>query len=478
VRIEDLLHRSARQYAGKTAVVCDGHRYSYAWIQSEATRLADTLILSRIPPGSRIGIYLDNSIDAIVWMFAVAVARSTFFIVNPQVRPDRLQIIERDAGAAAVIARDPDGEITLRPVRNSRTTEPLDKDVATLVYTSGSAGAPKGVMLTHANVCAAASSITTYLANQPDDVIFCALPLSFTYGLGQVMTAVQVGATIVLARSFAYPGAVLDTLAQEQVTGLPAVPTMVTLLLQHGLAGRRLPSLRYVTSAAAALAEKKVRELRAALPNARIYSMYGQTECQRATYLLPELLDTHPTSVGRAIPGAAVAVVDEHGNDVAPGTVGELVVRGPQVMQGYWNRPEATGRALRRRADGERWLFTGDLFRQDGEGLLYFVERRDAMIKSRGEKVAPRAVEEVIARLPGVSEVAVYGIPDDVLGEAVAAAVTLAPGASLTPAQVQRHCLRNLESHMVPRTVEIRASLPITLTGKVSRRALLQEAAS
>jgi long-chain acyl-CoA synthetase len=478
VRIEDLLHRSARLHADKTAVVCDGHRYSYAWIQSEATRRADTLILSRIPPGSRIGVYLDNSIDAIVWMFAVAVARSTFFIVNPQVRPDRLQIIERDAGAAAVIARDPDGEITLRPVRNSRTTEPLDKDVATLVYTSGSAGAPKGVMLTHANVCAAASSITTYLANQPDDVIFCALPLSFTYGLGQVMTAVQVGATIVLARSFAYPGAVLDTLAQEQVTGLPAVPTMVTLLLQHGLAGRRLPSLRYVTSAAAALAEKKVRDLRAALPNARIYSMYGQTECQRATYLLPELLDTHPTSVGRAIPGAAVAVVDEHGNDVAPGTVGELVVRGPQVMQGYWNRPEATGRALRRRADGERWLFTGDLFRQDGEGLLYFVERRDAMIKSRGEKVAPRAVEEVIARLPGVSEVAVYGIPDDVLGEAVAASVTLAPGASLTPAQVQRHCLGHLESYMVPRTVEIRASLPTTLTGKVSRRALLQEAAS
>jgi acyl-CoA synthetase (AMP-forming)/AMP-acid ligase II len=206
--------------------------------------------------------------------------------------------------------------------------------------------------------------------------------------------------------------------------------------------------------------------------------MYGQTECQRATFLSPDLLDTHPTSVGRAIPGATVAVVSEGGKDLPPGIVGELVVRGPQLMRGYWNQPEATAHALRRRPDGEQWLFTGDLFRQDEEGLLYFVERRDAMIKSRGEKVAPRAVEEVISRLPGVADVGVYGIPDELLGQAVAAAVTLEPGSSLTPAQVQRHCLLHLENYMVPKVVEIRASLPITATGKINRAALLQRAAS
>jgi amino acid adenylation domain-containing protein len=488
VRVEELLQRSARRNPGKTAVICDGRRYSYEWVNDEATRLAQCLTRTGIRPGSRVGICLENSIEAIVWMFAVAMARATFFIVGPHVRPDRLRTLETDADAAAMIVRSA-GQITVRQrqafssvgqVRAElamRAGRP-DEDLAAIVYTSGSTGAPKGVMLTHANLCAAATSITTYLANRSDEVIFSALPLSFTYGLGQVTTTFLAGATLVLARSFAYPQAVLDTLARENVTGLPVVPTMVTLLLQQGLAARRLPSLRYVTSAAAALVEDKVRQLRSALPGVEIYSMYGQTECQRATFLSPELLDRHPLSVGCAIPDATVAVVDEYGHDVAPGVVGELVVRGPQVMRGYWNQPEATMQALRPRPDGLQWLFTGDLFRQDTEGLLYFVERRDAMIKSRGEKVAPRAVEEVISRLPGVADVGVYGIPDDLLGQVVAAAVTLEQGASLTAAQVQRHCLAHLDSYMVPKVVEIRASLPTTATGKVSRAALLQEAVS
>ena len=488
MRVEDLLHRSARQYPGKAAVICNGRRYSYEWIHDEATRLATSLSRNGVEPGSRVGICLENSIDAIVWMFAVAIARATFFILSPQMRPERLKAIETDAGAAAMIVRG-GGLATVRRVSISRVgrvsraalatrADPPDQDLASIVYTSGSTGTPKGVMLTHANLCAAATSITTYLKNTADDIIFSALPLSFTYGLGQVTTAFLSGATVVLARSVAYPRAVLHTLAQEQVTGLPLVPTMATLLLQHGLAQHHLPSLRYITNAAAALSRDKVRQLRLAFPRVGIYSMYGQTECQRATFLSPELLSMRPTSVGRAIPGATVAVVNEHGNEVPPGAVGELVVRGPQVMRGYWNQPEATAQALRRRPDGEQWLFTGDLFRQDTDGFLYFVERRDAMIKSRGEKVAPRAVEEVISRLPGVAEVGVYGIPDELLGQAIAAAVTLDPGASLTAAQVQRHCLLHLESYMVPKVVEIRASLPTTTTGKINRAALLQEAVS
>jgi amino acid adenylation domain-containing protein len=489
VRVEELLYRSARRYPGKAAVICNGRHYSYEWVHGEAARLAASLSRNGVQPGSRVGICLENSIDAIVWMFAVAIARATFFILSPQMRPDRLQAIQTDARATAMIARD-GSLVRLKPDTATtavgqvpRAEGPMradlpDEDLAAIVYTSGSTGTPKGVMLTHANLCAAASSITTYLANTADDVIFSVLPLSFTYGLGQVTTAFLSGATLVLGRSVAYPRAVLDTLAREQVTGLPLVPTMATLLLRHGLAQQRLPSLRYITNAAAALSEDRVRQLQQAVPRAEIFSMYGQTECQRATFLSPELLDTHPASVGRAIPGATVAVVNEHGNDVPPGTAGELVVRGPQVMRGYWNQPEATAQALRQRPDGEQWLFTGDLFRQDADGLLYFVERRDALIKSRGEKVAPRAVEEVISRLPGVADVGVYGIPDELLGHAVAAAVTLEPGASLTPLEVQRHCLVHLESYMVPKVIEIRASLPTTTTGKINRAALLQEAAS
>ena len=473
MRVEELLSRSARQYPGKAAVICNGRRYSYEWVYDEATRRATSLSRNGVQPGSRVGICLENSIDAIVWMFAVAIARATFFILSPQMRPDRLKAIETDAGATAMIVV---GQV--RRAEQAVRADLPDEDLAAIVYTSGSTGTPKGVMLTHANLCAAATSITTYLKNTADDVIFSALPLSFTYGLGQVTTAFLSGATLVLARSVAYPRTVLDTLAQEQVTGLPLVPTMATLLVRHGLAQQRLPSLRYITNAAAALSEDKVRQLRQAVPRAEIFSMYGQTECQRATFLNPELLGMHPTSVGRAIPGATVAVVNEHGNDLPPGLTGELVVRGPQVMRGYWNQPDATAQALRRRPDGEQWLFTGDLFRQDADGLLYFVERRDALIKSRGEKVAPRAVEEVIARLPGVADVGVYGIPDELLGHAVAAAVTLEPGASLTPLEVQRHCLVHLESYMVPKVIEIRASLPTTTTGKINRAALLQEAAS
>ena len=442
-------------------------------------RRAEYLSLKGIRPGSRVGICLDNSIETIVWMFAVAIARATFFIVGPHVRPDRLRHLEADAGAAAMIVRDGTSHAAVRRcAERGGHAAATDDDLAAIVYTSGSTGTPKGVMLTHENLCAAATSITTYLANTSDDVVFSALPLSFTYGLGQVTTTFLAGGTLVLARSFAYPQAILEIVTREHVTGLPVVPTMVTLLLQQGLAARRLPSLRYITNAAAALVEDKVRQLRSALPGVEIYSMYGQTECQRATFLSPALLDTHPTSVGRAIPGATVAVVDEDGHDVAPGVIGELAVHGPQVMRGYWNQPEATAHTLRPRPGGSQWLFTGDLFRQDADGLLYFVERRDAMIKSRGEKVAPRAVEDVISRLPGVADVGVYGIPDDLLGQAVAAAVTLEPGASLTPSQVQRHCLAHLESHMVPKVVEVRASLPTTATGKINRAALLQEAVS
>ena len=476
MRIEDLLRHSARRFTGKTAVVCGDKRYPYEWVQDESTRLANALLQSGIRPGSRIGICLENSIDLVVWMFAVAIARSTFFIVSPQARPERLRTLMSTAGAAALIARDA-GDATIRTRQEPGTQERSSEDLAALVYTSGSTGEPKAVMLSHANVCAAATSINAYLENTPDDVILCALPLSFTYGLGQVMTAFRVGAAVVLERSFTYPRVVLDMLAREGVTGLPVVPTMVTLLLRHGLAERQLPSLRYITNAAAALAEDKVRHLQTALPHVRIYSMYGQTECQRATFLAPELLDRHPTSVGRPIPDSDAAIVDAQGHDVPPGMVGELVVRGPHVMRGYWHQPEATAAALRTRADGNVWLFTGDLFRQNEEGLLYFIERRDAMINSRGEKVAPRAIEEVISRLPGVAEVAVFGVPDDMLGEAIAAAVTLEPRTSLTAAQIKRHCLQHLENYMVPSVVEIRDSLPTTPTGKVNRVALMQEAA-
>ena len=466
MRVNDLLEARAVDMPRKEALVCGGERYTYRQIDEEARRVAGMLHDAGVRPGDRVAVCLENSADAVVAIFAVLKARAVFFVVNPHARPAYRDHLMSDSGAAAVVERDASGKpvVTPRtpPRRNDASGGSADVDLAALVYTSGSTGTPKGVMLSHRNLTFAAQSITSYLYNTAMDVILSVLPLSFTYGLGQVTTAFYAGATLVLEPSFIYPRAVLDTMRRERITGFPIVPTMATLLLQQDLRMHRLPHLRYITNAAAALPLAKTRKLRAAFPRAELFLMYGQTECQRASYLPPELVDQHPDSVGIPIPGTSADVVD-----------GELLVRGPHVMSGYWNDEALTSKVLGRdRLTGDAVLHTGDLFRTDANGLLYFVERRDDMIKVRGEKVAPRYIEEVIARLRGVSEVSVYGVPDDLCGEAVVASVRPADGSALTADEVRRHCLAHLEPFMVPKVVDIRSTLPTSANGKVSRRAL------
>ena len=276
-------------------------------------------------------------------------------------------------------------------------------DLAALIYTSGSTGKPKGVTLTHQNMTFAAASLAEYLEMQHDEVVLLCLPLSFDYGLYQLLLTVLVGGTLVLEKGFAFPGRVVGLLESEGVTGLPGVPTLFGVLLGlRGLGDRELPALRYLSNTGAALSVTTIAGLRETFPAARIYSMYGLTECKRVSYLPPHLIDVKPASVGVAIPGTEVWVEDGDGNECAPGEIGELIVRGPHVMQGYWNDPEATAKRLRPgRWHWERELMTGDLFKRDAEGHLYFVGRKDDMIKSRGEKVAPREVEEVLYAVPG-----------------------------------------------------------------------------
>ena len=492
--IDDFLSQSAECWPGKTAVVCAGERWSYRRIEEASNRFARALVAEGFEPGARVDICLENSIETIVSLFGVLKAGGAFVIVNPQSRTDHVRFLLRDSGASILIAgrrhtdvataagtrvlpfgsalASAEGASDLPRLPRSET------DLAALVYTSGSTGESKGVMLTHRNMTAAATAIGGYLDNTADDVILSALPLAFTYGLGQVTTAFRAGATLVLERSFLYPRAIIETMRREKVTGFPLVPTMATLLLRQDLKPDWFGPLRYITNAAAALPRPRMQRLRETFPSAKIYSMYGLTECQRASYLPPEEIDRRPDSVGVPIPGTTARVVDDKGRRVPPGVVGELVVAGAHVMAGYWNRPEATRGALRPDAlSGETVLYTGDLFRTDVEGFLYFVERKDDVIKTGGEKVAPRHVEAVIAQLDDVAEVAVFGVPDDVLGEAVAAVIASVDGAILTAESVRRHCLRHLEPFMVPKAVEIRKALPTTLTGKISRRMLRAEKA-
>ena len=354
----------------------------------------------------------------------------------------------------------------------------IDVDLAALVYTSGSTGRPKGVMLTHANMVAAATSIDGYLQNTSDDVILDVLPLSFDYGLYQALLAFKVGACLVLERSFAYPGAVLDLLTKERVTALPLVPMMAALLVRQDLASFDLSSLRYITNTGAVLPPAHIESLRASLPNVRIFSMYGLTECKRVSYLPPDRIDSFPTSVGRPMDNVEVYVIDADGNRMSHG-VGELVVRGSNVMQGYWRAPEETARALRPGLlPGETVLHTGDVFRIDADGYMYFQSRIDDVIKSRGQKVSPREVENVLHAAPGVCEAIVIGVPDPIVGEAVKGYVTLESGASTTVADILHYCSKHLEDFMVPQSVDVVAELPHNASGKLARRALQSACAS
>jgi acyl-CoA synthetase (AMP-forming)/AMP-acid ligase II len=283
--------------------------------------------------------------------------------------------------------------------------------------------------------------------------------------------AVRMGATLVLEKSFAFPAAIFETMRRENVTGFPLVPTMAAMLLQmRNLETLNVPTLRYITNTAAALPEEHIQRLRGLFPQATLYSMYGLTECKRCTYLPPSQLDTRAGSVGIAIPNTEAYVADDAGEPVANGVIGELVIRGPHVMQGYWENPTATAERIRPgRNPWEKVLFTGDLFYADGEGYLYFVGRKDDIIKTRGEKVAPKEVETALHAHPGVSEAVVVGVADPVLGQAVKAIVVLSDPA-VTEGELIRHCAKRLEDFMVPKSIEFRSSLPKTDTGKVSRR--------
>ena len=345
-------------------------------------------------------------------------------------------------------------------------------DLAALVYTSGSTRRPRGVMLTHGNIVAAATSIADYLELTADDVILNVLPLSFDYGLYQVLLSFKSAGCLVLERAFVYPSTVLDTIARERVTGLPIVPMMAALLLRQDLAGYDISSLRYMTNTGAVLQPAHIEALRARMPHVKIFSMYGLTECKRVSYLPPEEIDRRPTSVGKPMDNVEVYLVAEDGRHLATG-VGELAIRGSNVMQGYWGAPDDTARVLKPgRYPGEFVLHSGDIFRIDDEGYMYFLNRTDDVIKSRGQKVSPREVESVLHTVPGVLEAVVLAVSDPVLGEAIKAFVTLDGSCPVTEQQIARYCTSKLEDFMVPRSVEIVQHLPRTSSGKIARRAL------
>lgn len=509
--VNNFLEISANRFPDKIALITSEARYTYRELDEMANKVAHALLADGLTKWDRVAVFMDNSAEAVVSIFGILKAGGIFLIINPTTKAEKLIYLLNNCRAHTLISSQKnlsviadvcnnvsslrcvflEGAKTNSTVCISKKTtflteilssnmgylprpHTIDMDLATIIYTSGSTGLPKGVMMTHFNMVSAANSITEYLENTSEDIILNVLPLSFDYGLYQVLMGFKMGATVILEKTFVYPYKVIETILKEGVTGFPIVPTISAILLQmEDLKRHRFEHLRYISNTGAALPVAHIQKIREFFPKTKLYSMYGLTECKRVSYLSPEELDIRPTSVGRGMPNTEIYIVDEGGNRVTAGIVGELVVRGSNVMRGYWEMPAETAKKLRPGTyPGELVLYTGDLFKMDKEGYLYFIGRRDDIIKSRGEKVSPKEIENVLYEIDGVVEVAVVGVYDELLGEAVKAFIALKDGVILTEKDIMRFCSQHMEDFMVPKYIEFRKELPKTDTGKIKKTGL------
>ena len=523
VLLHELPARAAACWPARVALTVGGQHLAYADFFPQVERCAASLLALGLARGARVAVYLEKRVEAVVASFAAPAAGGVLVPVNPLLKATQVAHILQDAGVAVLVTSAPrlaalaqvlaacpelrhvvvcDDLVPAAPGpwpvglglhawHNIPAHPPaewptvLESDVAVIFYTSGSTGQPKGVVLTHRNLVAGASSVTGYLHNQADDTLLAALPLSFDAGFSQLTTAFLVGARVVLL-NYLLPRDVLQAMVRERVTGLTAVPP---LYIQ--LAGLEWPDgvaqhLRYWANTGGRMPRATLERLRHLVPGAQPYLMYGLTEAFRSTYLPPAEVDRRPDSIGRAIPNAEVRVLREDGSECAVDEPGELVHRGPLVALGYWNRPEETARRFKPwpsallPAGGdwlapERAVYSGDTVRRDAEGFLYFVGRRDEMMKTSGYRVSPTEVEEALYASGLVAEALVYAVPDEVLGSAICAAVLASRNASghtdEDSAAVLAHCREHLPAFMLPKALNwVDQPLPRSPNGKLDRQ--------
>jgi acyl-CoA ligase (AMP-forming) (exosortase A-associated) len=513
--VHHMLQSSAARLPDKEALVHGVERLTYREVARRVEGLAQGLRDVGIGRGDRVGIYLEPSVAQVISLFGVSRAGATFVPINAVLLCDQVAHIMRDCGMKALITTPEklaglvevlpelpalqfavltgDGWPANPPLSTHRFNDlcalkpaaswregSISRDLAAILYTSGSTGRPKGVMLSHANIIAGATIVSNYLGITERERILAILPFSFDAGLNQLKTAFQQGGTLVLM-TFTFAREIVEMMLRERITGLAGVPTLWSLLTQANstLSKQPLPHLRYISNTGGAMPQPVLKVLRQALPATRIFLMYGLTEAFRSTYLPPEELDRRPTSMGRAIPDTEILVLREDGSLCQPGEVGELVHRGPTVSMGYWGRPEDTDRVLRSNpllppevGDCERVCYSGDLVKMDDDGFLYFVGRRDTMIKSSGFRVSPTEVEDALFRTGKIRGAAVIGIPDEMLGQAIKAFVVLRDGECIDPARLISECSERLPRYMCPKTIEVLNELPKTSSGKVDYPAL------
>ncbi|MBK9234636.1 MAG: acyl-CoA ligase (AMP-forming), exosortase A system-associated [Rhodoferax sp.] len=531
ILLSELIACAAARAPSARALTSGQESMTYGELDTGVRQFAAALMACDIQRGERVAIYLDKRFETVVASFGAPAAGAVFVPVNPLLKAEQVAFILQDCNVrvlvtsperlsllSGVLVDCPDLRlvVTTGAVVPELVTQDLpnalahaswpqfmdrapcaghrviDVDMAAILYTSGSTGKPKGVVLSHRNMVAGAKSVASYLGNQAHDTLLAALPLSFDAGFSQLTTAFHSGARVVLL-NYLMPRDVLKALEREQVTGLTAVPPLYIQLAQQDWPAVIDQNLRYFANTGGRMPRETLGLLRQRVPNAKPFLMYGLTEAFRSTYLPPDEVDRRPDSIGKAIPNAEILVLRDDGTPCASGEIGELVHRGALVGMGYWNDADKTAeryKLLAANAPGrepglqlpEYAVFSGDNVRIDGEGFLYFVGRRDEMIKSSGYRVSPTEVEEVLYGTGLVGECVAFGVEHPVIGQAIQVIAT-PPGAAAAPVagvesglDVQAllaQCRAHMPAYMVPADVAVvPGPLPRNPNGKIDRKLL------
>lgn len=502
---------SAAEHSSKTALIVKSKEYSYSALKESSEKIALHLFKAGIRKGDRVAVYMNNSWQSVISIYGITLSGAVFLVINPQTRADKLQYILNDSGAKILISESIlsnelsqalEGETDIHEIiisgDKSRLksfpeigTEDFENiisadytgivlpriipnDLAALIYTSGSTGFPKGVMMTHQSMVFTSWSLIEYLRLSDEDRILLLLPLAFDYGLYQLIMAITVGGSLIVEQSFTFQASVYKQIEQYKPTVFPGVPTIYAMMIAtNKKTGLSFDCIKKVTNTAAALPAEFIPDLKKIFPQALIFKMYGLTECKRVCYLEPEMVDIKPDSVGKAIPGTEVFLLSPEGKPVAPGEKGLLHIRGPHVMLGYWHKEELTKEMLKQGSlPWERILCSNDWFKMDEDGDLYFLGRTDDIIKTRGEKVSPAEIENVIYKLDGIREVAVIGIPDEIMGESIIAYVTTHGTPKAGEKEIQKECMSRLELFMVPQRIIFLEEMPKSSNSKIDKKEL------
>ncbi len=496
-----ILAATARRQAASVALIGAKRSLTYAELDRAVSNLASNLIDAGIGKQDRIAVFLDASVEAVIAILAAWAAGLIAVPINPKLKPGQVEHILADctprvlittptraaslatvsgSGVRLVLVGSESGDLPWSDLVERASTAAyhrcIDNDAAAILYTSGSTGMPKGVVVSHRNLVSGARSVNSYLGTTADDVVLAVLPLSFDAGLSQITTSVMAGATVVL-HGFIRAKALIETCDAHGVTMITAVPPLWRQIVDGPWTNAARGRIRLFANTGGHMPTPLLGALREQFPKAQPYLMYGLTEAFRSTYLDPAEVDRRPNSIGKAIPNNEILILDHEGRQCPPGEVGELVHRGALVALGYWNRPEETAarfRPLRAAVPGlvaEVAVWSGDLVEADAEGFLFFRGRRDDMIKTSGYRISPLEIEVVLAEAPGVAETAVFGTDDDDLGQRPVGAIVPSAAASFDGEAIERFIAARLPGYMLPRLWPLPA-LPRSPNGKIDRPGL------